>query len=103
MFFAIDKEYFLYLDKINFFNEQELNNKDFYYVIVNKEIGLSQIALKNNWNINCILENYKNLDYSQVKKDINPYSKNGDAYFPNKFFGNTIKKEDVIFFKMNRF
>jgi hypothetical protein len=103
MFFAINKEYFLYLDKINFFNEEELNDKDFYYVIAYKEIGLSQIALKNNWNINCILENYKNIDYLKVKTDINSHSNNGDPYFINKYFGNTIKKEDVIFFKMNRF
>jgi len=102
MFFCIDKEYFNYLKNIHFFNEEELNNKDFNYIISHKEIGLSQIALNNNWNINCILPKYKNLDYRRLNYDINPFSKNGDPYYNNSYFGKNIKKEDVVFYKMNR-
>jgi hypothetical protein len=104
MFFVINYEYLKYLKNINFFNENELNKiNDFNYIIAFKEIGLSQIALINGWDINCILPLYKNLDYKIIKKDINQYSKNGDPYYKNSFFGNTIKKEDVLFFKINRF
>jgi hypothetical protein len=104
MFFAIDYDYLKYLKNIDFFNEKQINKmNDFNSVIAYKEIYLSQIALYNGWNINCILPQYKNLDYKIIKKDINEYSKNGDPYYKNSFFGNTIHKEDVLFFKINRF
>jgi hypothetical protein len=102
MFFCIDNEYFNYLKNINFFNEEELKNKDFNYIITYKEIGLSQIALNNGWNINCLLPNYKNLDYRRLNYDINMTSRNGDPYYDKSYFGKNIKKEDVIFYKMNR-
>lgn len=105
MFFAIDKEYFEYLMTIDFFNEKELNNinNDINYVIVHKEFGLSQYAIKKGWNINCILEKYKNIDYLTIKEDINPSSNYGDPYYPQCYFYGTIDKYDVIFFKINRF
>jgi hypothetical protein len=104
MFFMIDNEYFNYLQKINFFNEEKLNNiTNINEVILYYEFGLSQIALKNNWNINSILEPYKNLDYINIKKDINNTSVNGDPYYTNSYFGKTIDPYDVIFFKNNRF
>ena len=103
MFFAIDKEYFEYLNSIHFFNEVELYQKDFNYIIIFKEIGLSQIALSKGWKINCLLDKYRDIDYSKLKKDINPTSRNGDPYYLNSYFGNTISRNDVIFFKINRF
>jgi hypothetical protein len=104
MFFCINKEYFKYLKNINFFNEIHINSiKDFSYIIYAYEIGLSQIALLKGWNINCILEKYKDLNYVTIKNDINSYSKNGDPYFTNSYFGKSIEKEDVIFWKNNRF
>lgn len=104
MFFMIDKEYFNHLQKINFFDEEKLNNiTNINEVILYYEFGLSQIALKNNWNINSILEPYKNLDYINIKKDINPTSNNGDPYYNNSYFGKTIDPYDAIFFKNNRF
>ena len=104
MFFCVNKEYFDYLSSIQFFNEDECNNAiDIHYIISYKEIGLSQNAIKNGWNINCILQNYKNLDYTQIFSNINTSSPGGDPYFPNTYFGKTIDKYDVIFFKNNRF
>ena len=102
MFFCIDNEYFNYLQNIHFFHEEELNNKDFNYIIAYKEVGLSQIALNNNWNINCLLPKYKNLDYRRLNYDINITSRNGDPYYDKSYFGQNIKKEDVIFYKNNR-
>jgi hypothetical protein len=59
MFFCINNEYYNYLKKINFFNESEMNNAPkLLYIIAYKEIGLSQIAIKNGWNINSILSNF---------------------------------------------
>ena len=99
MFFCIDNEYLSYLNKIDFFNETECNENDISYIVDYKEIGLSQIALKNNWNINCILSKYKNLDYINLK-----YLENcmGDPVFKNKYCGGTIDKYEIIFIKTNR-
>jgi len=104
MFFMIDKEYFDYLQKINFFDEEKLNNiTDLDTIIFYYEFGLSQNALTNNWNINSILDHYKNVDYINIKEDINPTSNYGDPYFIGSYFGKTIDPYDVIFFKNNRF
>jgi hypothetical protein len=104
MFFCINKEYFDYLNTKNFFNEEELNDADMKYVVMNKEVGLSQLAINNGWNINCILSKYKDLDYRKLDKDINPTSMHhGDPYFEGAYFGGTIDKEEVIFYKNSRF
>ena len=105
MFFCINKEYFIHLNKINFFNEDEINKiTDILELIARKEFGLSQEALKNGWNINCILPGYKDLNYLKVNKNINPTSEiaGGDPNYKNAYFGKTIDKYDVIFFKNNR-
>ena len=103
MFFCIDNQYFNFLKDINFFNEDELNNCDnISYVIATKEIGLSQHALKEGWNINSILDKYKNIDYRNIYKDFNDTSLNGDPYYKNAYFGTTIDKYDAIFYKNNR-
>ena len=102
MFFIIDKEYLNYLNSINFFDEDKLNKiTNFYYLIANYEIGLSQHAIKKGWNINCILEPYRNQDYRTLTNDF--LSDGGDLYFTGKYFGKTIDPYNVIFFKTNRF
>jgi len=56
MFFIMDKEYLDYLNSLDFFNENKINEiTDFYDIIINYEIGLSQHAIIKGWNINCIL------------------------------------------------
>jgi hypothetical protein len=104
MFFCINAEYYNYLLINNFFNEDEINNMDFQTIIDTKEIGLSQIALNNNWNINCILPGYKDLDYRIITTNINESSNShdGDPYYNYSYFEKTIDKYDVIFFKTNR-
>ena len=75
---------------------------DINKIIAYKEMGLSQYALMNGWNINSILSKYKNIDYRKINKDINPTSNNGDPYYTDGYFGKTINKYDVIFLKNNR-
>ena len=104
MFFIIDSEYYKYLKSKNFFDEEKINKiTNINDIIIHYEFGLSQLALKNGWNINCILDKYKNLDYRIIKNDINPTSHEGDPYYINGYFGKTIDPYDVIFFKNNRF
>jgi hypothetical protein len=99
MFFGMDRELFSYLDEIRFFSEVELELKALDYLIVFKEIGLSQKVLAKGWNLNCILDGYKGLDYRVIKEDINPTSLNGEMYYPDRYFGKTVQPEQVIFYK----
>lgn len=102
MFYILDKEAFIYLNNLKFFNEKKANKfthiDDFIY---NYEIKLSQLILKNNWNINCIVPYYKNIDYRKIKHNIN--TTGSDVLFKNSFFGKTLQPEDVIFYKGYRF
>lgn len=102
MFFVLNNEGFNFLLNKKFFDDEEkLNKLNISEVILSKEITMSQLILKNNWNINCILSKYNGYDYRSVKQNFNPTSE--DPYFKNAYFGNTIKPEEVIFFKINRF
>ena len=104
MFFIIDHEYLDYLWSKDFFNESRLNNlTDINQVIYNYEFALSQYALNNGWNINCILDYYKDIDYLNAKEDINPTSIDGDPYYLGAYFGSDIDPKKIIFFKNNRF
>lgn len=103
MFFGIDNEYKNYLMNKGFFDEEKYNSiKDINEVICYGEIGLSQLALNNGWNINCILKNYKDVDYTKIYKDFNWSSNNGDPYFKNAYFGRSIFPDEVVFFKSYR-
>ena len=103
MFFILNNEAFNFLlDKKFFDDEEQLNNmSNLMDIVLFKEITMSQLILQNNWNINCILSKYKNYDYRILKTNINPSGE--DPYFIGTYFYDTIKPEDVIFFKMNRY
>jgi hypothetical protein len=103
MFFVLDHRFLNELKNENFFNEKEINNMNFNDVILNKEINLSQIAINKGYNINSILSKYKGLDYIYIKENINLTSTDGDPYFTNGYFGETIDPYEVIFFKNTRF
>lgn len=102
MFFVLDYKYFNELVNENFFNEKEIINMSFDELIRNKEVGLSSNAINKGYNINSILPKYKNLDYININEDINKNSVNGDPYYKNAYFGETINPYDVIFYKTNR-
>jgi hypothetical protein len=105
MFFCIKHDYLQFLKEKDFFNCDEINNLHMVKIIYLKEVGLSQIALNNGWNINCILSKYRGLNYLELNTNINSTSTStgGDPYYPNAYFGNTINPYEVIFFKNNRF
>jgi hypothetical protein len=99
----MDHELFLYLlDTIHFFEEDDMKQMEFHEIIQEKEIGLSQITLNNNWNINSIMKEYRGLDYRILQEDINPTSTNGDPYHSGAYFGNDVDPYDAIFFKISR-
>jgi hypothetical protein len=98
--FAIDNEALQYIISSGFFNKPMETN--YYKFIALYEVLLSQLILKKNWNINCILPKYKDLDYRTLTYDINPSNLNGDPGCHNSYFGGTIEPYDVIFIKTNR-
>lgn len=104
MFFILDHEALRFLlENTEVFNEQKLNTfTEIMQVVNNSEVRMSLALIENKWNINCILSKYRGLDYRNIKTDINPTSLTGDAYYPGAYFGSSIKKEDVIFYKSYR-
>ena len=68
-----------------------------------KEIGLSQYILKNNWNINCIVPHYRNLDYRTLDTNINKPTEITDVIYKNSFFGRSLTPEEMVFYKKWRF
>lgn len=97
MFFILNTEGFEYLKNKKFFSK---NYDDFKELVAYKEIGMSQLILKNNWNINCILSKYKDYDYRKVTSNFNPTG--CDPYWEGSYFGKSIDPYEVIFYKNNR-
>jgi hypothetical protein len=98
--FVLNKESLNFLNSKGFFNQS--NETDFNRFIMLREVLMSQLILKNGWNINCILSKYKDLDYRTLKTNINTTSVDGDPYYPGAYFGESIEPYDVIFIKTNR-
>lgn len=98
--FAIDKECLNFLMSKKLFEDNNYNN--YVEFIAIKEILMTQLVLKNNWNISCIIPEYQNIDYRLLKEDINFSSINGDINFTNGCFGRTIHPYESIFIKINR-
>lgn len=96
--FATDQECLLYLkDSIFVEDEREL---EYIEMVYDKEVKMSLLVLKNNWNISCLAKRYQGHDYRTLKTDINPTSLIGVAFLgPNQYFGENISPEEVIFIK----
>lgn len=98
--FAMDKECLEFLISKKLF--EDTNYKNYVEFIAIKEILMSQLILKNNWNISCIIPEYQNIDYRLLKNDINFSSINGDPNISNACFGRSIHPYESIFIKINR-
>jgi hypothetical protein len=69
---------------------------DKYSAIVNGEYGLSNCILKNGFSIDCMLPKYQNIDWTNIKYDLN---NNIHPSRKNSFYGYSINPYDVIFHK----
>ena len=58
----MDKECLEFLISKKLF--EDTNYKNYVEFIAIKEILMSQLILKNNWNISCIIPEYQNIDYT---------------------------------------
>lgn len=109
MFFVLNRQGFEFLLERGFFDDEETLNKttDMKYMVTQKEIKMSQLILKNGWNINAILSKYRGKDYREIKDNFNPSSENPyngaeDKPSQKNYFGGDIKPEEVIFYKTNK-
>jgi len=98
--FAMTQECLKFLIFSKLFSNNNYNNWSEFIAV--KEILMSQLVLKNNWNISCIIPEYQNIDYRLLNNDINFSSNNGDPNFTNSTFGRTVHPYESIFIKINR-
>lgn len=81
--------------------EKEFSN--FLEVGINQEVQMSREILNHGWNLNCLIPEYADRDYRNIKKIFNPDSIStlGDYAFiePNKLFGRTPHPYEVLFVK----
>ena len=75
----------------------------FVKTIENKEIGMSRKIIENGWNIGCLMDIYKDVDFRFIYKKPQQYNCNflGDVMFP-EYINRLFKPEEVIFIKGNR-
>ena len=101
-FFAMDKECLSYIiNSTDIF--RKFDYKDFADFIVKKELMMSQLVLKNGWNIGGIVQEYKDIDFRKLEIDIsNSYIYENDPVYPNNCFGRTLHPYECIFIKINR-
>jgi hypothetical protein len=101
MFFCLDRQGLEFLYDQNFFDlKAEYSKLD---MVENFEIKMSQLILKNGWNFNSVLSEFRDKDYRKVTQCFNPTAKDGDPYFPGAYFGRTIDPIEAVFFKTTRF
>jgi hypothetical protein len=98
--FAMDAECMRFLKSKGFFHQEVEQN--FVQLIAMREIMMSQMVLKNGWNVACLVPEYRGIDYRKLKKDINPSSNKGDPNFPGACFHRTLHPYEVVFTKHNR-
>lgn len=104
MFFILDKQAFQFLQMNHSFFIENINNiTNLRLITIRREMKMSQLILKNNWNINSIVPRYRGLDYRKVKHDMNPATNRtvfADLNRPGAYFGHTLEPFDTIFFKL---
>lgn len=98
-FFVLNQEGFHFLLNKGFFNdESQLNQEtDIQNIVEQKEIKMSYLILQNGWNINCLLDKYRDKDYRNIRANMNPSGQ--DPWYPGAYFGTSITPKDTIFYK----
>jgi hypothetical protein len=100
MTFVMDQPTLRFLMQHGFFEREIGSTKD--DAIVHYEILMSQLILKNGWNISCLLPEYQRIDYRKSHNDINPTSMQGDPCYRGAYFRRSLHPFETIFVKSNR-
>jgi hypothetical protein len=106
--FSLNKETLEYLIKWNVFSLTNYYNT-FWDTVMLKEVFMSDIIIRNKWNIGCLVPYYKNTDFVKLveNKEVENFMINGnlDSKFDimyNEFYKIYWTETDIIFFKGNR-
>ncbi|HEX8829041.1 MAG TPA: hypothetical protein VF778_13120 [Xanthobacteraceae bacterium] len=103
MAYAMPRRTLAYLRDAGFYSNVAALDK--WEVIADYEIRMSQLILRNGWNITAFLPEYGTLDYRKHQPRINPIStkiSGGDMNFPYCYFGRSAHPFEVVFVKTNR-
>lgn len=98
--FVIDSIGFELLNKYNFFDYFYKN--EFLKIGQEKECLLSMIMLHNNYNIACLMPEFKNINFVNLENTHYTYENNYNPIIENQLFGRTMHPYEVIFHKSNR-
>ena len=99
MFFGMTRESLEYIWNIGLFN---YSGKTLIDIVINQEILLSTLILDRGWNINCMLNTFRDVDYREINTSCDVLGCHGDLWFNNVYFGKNIHPYEVIFYKNNR-
>ena len=106
-FFVLDKIGLDICIKKNIFSKNYITN--FAQVCDICEIGLSKTILNAGYNIRCLCEAYKGVDFRKYRGNnykkttlMANYQYGGDPLFTNSYYGRNINIYEVIFIKANR-
>lgn len=72
------------------------------HIITDCEILMSQLLIRDGFNIRCLLPEYNAIDYRRAHRDPNPSSINGDPSYEGAYFGRTMHPFECLFVKTNR-
>lgn len=100
-FFAMDCECLQFL----LYNTDLFSNYDYNGMtefIARKEIMMSQLVIKNGWNITAILPEYQDINFRQLKYDTDTSYMQTDPCWHRSCFGRTLHPYECIFIKTNR-
>jgi hypothetical protein len=98
--YVLPKNTLQYLVNIGFYEGAISLSKD--ETVRDYEIRLSQLLLVQGLNLKCVLPEYSQPDYRELKNDINPASREGDSGFRNSYFGRTAHPYESMFIKTSR-
>ena len=100
--FSMNKDTLQYLINCDIFSMTNYANT-FSDAIHLKEILMSQLIIKNNWNIGSLLKCYKNVDFTFKNKNPNDYNLIfHDDIMMQHYMNNLWTLDEVIFIKGNR-
>jgi len=98
--YALSKDSLSFLVNSGFYDITRALSKD--ETVCDYEIRLSQLLLEHGLNLKCLLPEYSQPDYRELKHEINPKSKEGDSGFEKSYFGRTTHPYESIFIKTSR-
>lgn len=100
MVYVLRREVLAQLIADGFYQEDRDTTKTL--AIENYEIHLSQLVLKQGWNLRCLLPEFNGIDYRLPHTNPNPSSIVGDPNEVLGYFGRSAHPYETIFIKTNR-